>query len=191
MHTPTRSLLTTRTLLTAALVAAVGACSNIERAAPADHDGNAVVTHPVDGDTLDVRVGGVEARVRLIGIDTPESVARDRPVECFGPEAKGRLAELLPVGTEVRLERDVEARDRYDRLLAYVIRRADDLHVNEALVAEGFAEARPFEPNTARQGELDAAEAEARAASRGLWPACGGTNTPASPAADAPVASSP
>lgn len=135
----------------------------------------------MDGDTLDVEIDGGRERVRLIGIDTPESVARDRPVECFGPEAKERLAELLPVGTEVRLERDVEARDRYGRLLAYVIRTEDEAFVNLTLVAEGFAEARSYAPNTARQAELDQAMAEAREADRGLWPACGGTNTPAGP----------
>src|SRR3546814_3636658 len=76
-----------------------------------------VVVRSVDGDTLVVDVGGSREDVRLIGIDTPESVARDRPVECFGPEAKEHMAELLPAGTAVRLERDVEARDRYGRLL--------------------------------------------------------------------------
>lgn len=140
--------------------------------------GHGIVTHPVDGDTVDVRIDGVEERVRLIGMDTPESVAEDRPVECFGPEAKDRLAELLPAGTEVRLERDVEARDRYGRLLAYVFRAEDDLHANRALVVEGFAEARRYPPNVARQAELDAAEAEARADQRGLWPACGSTDVP-------------
>lgn len=181
----------TRSSLTAALVAAVSACSTGGSPAPSVPAGTGIVTHPVDGDTVDVDIGSGVERVRLIGIDTPESVAQDRPVECFGPEAKARLAELLPVGTEVRLERDVEARDRYDRLLAYVIRSEDGLHVNHALVAEGFAEARAFEPNTARQGELDAAEAEARAGGRGLWPVCGGTNAPASTPGGAPVASSP
>lgn len=130
----------------------------------------------IDGDTIEVRIGGVSERVRMIGIDTPETVAPDRPVECFGPEASQRTKDLLPPGAEVRLERDVEARDRYGRLLAYVIRAEDELHVNQVLVAEGFAEARGYEPNVTRQGELDAAEIEARAAGRGLWPACGGTN---------------
>jgi micrococcal nuclease len=116
--------------------------------------------------------------VRFIGIDTPESVAQDRPVECFGPEAKVRTTELLPEGTVVRLERDVEARDRYDRLLAYVIRDDDDLLVNVLLVEEGYAEAMPYPPNVARQAELDRAEAAARAAERGLWPVCGGTDVP-------------
>jgi micrococcal nuclease len=163
--------------LLALLVLAGCGSAEDERAASAQ-DGLAVVTHPVDGDTVDVQIDGVEERVRLIGIDTPESVAEDRPVECFGPEAKARLAELLPEGTEVRLERDVEARDRYGRLLAYVFRAGDDLHVNLALVAEGFAEARRYEPNVARQAELDAAEADARAGQRGLWPVCGSTDVP-------------
>lgn len=139
------------------------------------------VVHLVDGDTLDVEIDGGRERVRLIGIDTPESVAHDRPVECFGPEAKARMAELLPVGTEVRLERDVEARDRYGRLLAYVIRADDELFVNLSLVVDGFAEARAYAPNTARQAELDRAMADARSAGRGLWPVCGGTNTPVGP----------
>jgi micrococcal nuclease len=139
--------------------------------------GTAVVVHPVDGDTIVVEIDGHEESVRFIGIDTPESVAQDRPVECFGPEAKVRTAELLPEGTVVRLERDVEARDRYDRLLAYVIRDDDDL-VNVLLVEEGYAEAMPYPPNVARQAELDRAEAAARAAERGLWPVCGGTDVP-------------
>lgn len=148
--------------------------------------GAGVVERPVDGDTVVVRIGGRSESVRLIGIDTPESVARDRPVECFGPEAKVRLAELLPPGTEVVLERDVEARDRYDRLLAYVSRAADGVLVNALLVEEGFAESAPYPPNVARQGELDAAEARARRDRRGLWPACGSTDVPLGPVASGP-----
>lgn len=163
-----------------AVAVLLGACSPAG-SPEAPLAGAGVVTHPVDGDTVDIDLGGTEERVRLIGIDTPESVARDRPVECFGPEAKARLAELLPPGTPVRLERDVEARDRFGRLLAYVFRSADDAHVNLLLVEEGFAEARPFEPNITRQAELDLAEDRARAAGRGLWPACGGTDVPVGP----------
>jgi micrococcal nuclease len=143
--------------------------------------GTAVVVRPVDGDTVVVEIDGQEEPVRLIGIDTPESVAEDRPVECYGPEAKVRLAELLPPGSVVRLERDVEARDRYDRLLAYVHRATDDAFVNRVLVDEGFAESRAFPPNTTRQAELDAAESEARGTGRGLWSACGGTDVTLAP----------
>jgi micrococcal nuclease len=140
--------------------------------------GLATVVRNVDGDTVVVEIGNQEESVRFIGIDTPESVAQDRPVECYGVEAKERTAELLPPGTEVRLLRDVEARDRYDRLLAYVIRADDDAFVNRLLVEEGFAESSAYPPNTTRQAELDDAERAARAAARGLWPVCGGTDTP-------------
>jgi endonuclease YncB( thermonuclease family) len=59
-----------------------------------------------------------------------------------------------------------------------VFRSADDLHVNLVLVQEGYAEARPFEPNVTRQAELDQAEEAARATGKGLWPACGSTDVP-------------
>jgi micrococcal nuclease len=156
----------------------VGEMKTEREAAPA---GTARVVRPVDGDTIVVDIDGHEEPVRFIGIDTPESVKPDSPVECYGPEAKKRTAELLPAGTRVRLERDVEARDRYDRLLAYVIRDEDDLFVNRLLVEEGYAESIAFPPNTTRQGELDAAEAEARGDDRGLWATCGGTDVPLAP----------
>ena len=156
----------------------VGEMRSVREPAP---PGTARVVRPVDGDTVVVDIDGQEESVRLIGIDTPESVAQDRPVECYGPEAKERTAELLPGGTLVRLERDVEARDRYDRLLAYVIRDEDGAFVNRLLVEEGFAESMAYPPNTTRQAELDEAEAEARADERGLWAACGGTDVPLAP----------
>ena len=165
----------------ALLLLAVAACSSGSDGPAAGPAGAAVVVRPVDGDTVVVDLGGREEPVRLIGIDTPESVAPDRPVECFGPEAKARTAELLPEGTVVRLERDVEARDRYDRLLAYVIREEDDVLVNLLLVEEGFAESIAYPPNLAHQRELDEAEAAARATQVGLWPACGGTDAPIGP----------
>jgi endonuclease YncB( thermonuclease family) len=148
--------------------------------------GEAVVVRVVDGDTVVVTVGGVEENVRLIGIDTPESVARDRPDECFGAEAAQRLAELLPPGTVVRLTRDVEPRDVYDRLLAYVQREPDGLFVNAAQVGDGYAVAKDYPPNTAYRADLEQAERAARAAGRGLWPACGGADTPLAGAAAGP-----
>ena len=156
------------------LCLALGACGRDRPGA--GPPGTAVVVRPVDGDTVIVRVGRSEESVRLIGIDTPESVSQQRPVECFGPEAKHRTAELLPAGTVVRLERDVEARDAYDRLLAYVIRTDDGVLVNLLLVREGYAESAPYPPNTAHQPELDRAMAEAKSEGRGLWPTCGGTD---------------
>jgi micrococcal nuclease len=136
--------------------------------------GAATVERVVDGDTIVVRVNGRRERVRLIGIDTPESVKPNTPVQCFAIEASNRAKALLPSGTSVRLVRDVEERDRYRRLLAYVYRLRDGLFVNLALVREGYASPYTFPPNVAHTDEFVSAAAEARAASRGLWSACPG-----------------
>ena len=134
--------------------------------------GTATVTRVVDGDTLVVKIGGRSESVRMIGIDTPESVKRDTPVECFGREAAARTRELLPEGSTVRLMRDVEERDDYGRLLVYVYRAGDGMFINLALVSDGFAEAKSYPPNVARNDELKQAASEAKAARRGLWGAC-------------------
>jgi micrococcal nuclease len=135
-------------------------------------EGAAIITRVVDGDTLVVKIGRRTERARMIGIDTPESVKQDTPVECFGREAAARTRELLPHGTTVRLLRDVEQRDDYGRLLVYVYRAGDGMFVNLTLVSEGFAEAKSYPPNVARNAELKQAAAEARADRRGLWGAC-------------------
>lgn len=145
-------------------------------ATPQAADAIVVVTRVVDGDTLDVAIraatGGrtVNERVRLIGIDTPESVRPGETPECFGPEASLRLNELTPPGTHVRLERDVEARDPFGRLLAYVY-VGDDM-VNMTLAREGYAEAMSIPPNTAFEREFRTAVAAARGRGSGLWGAC-------------------
>lgn len=132
---------------------------------------NAVVDHVVDGDTVDVRIGGRTERVRLIGINTPETKDPRRPVECYGPEASALTALLLPVGTAVRLERDAEPRDDYGRLLAYV-RRSDGLFINLELARQGAAAVLSIRPNTAYAAVIASATDEARRARRGLWAAC-------------------
>ncbi len=137
-----------------------------------------IVEFVIDGDTVDVLVAGEEERVRLIGIDTPESVSRDVPVQCFGQEASDALTGLLPPGTEVRIERDIEARDRYGRLLLYLHRADDDLFVNEWMIDQGFADTLFFEPNTSYEGRFTRLRNDARAAERGLWAACDGPDQP-------------
>lgn len=132
----------------------------------------ATVVHVIDGDTLDLRVAGTPERVRLLGIDTPETVKPGHPVECYGPEASARTKALLPAGTPVVIQRDVEARDRYGRLLVYLWRRGDGLFVNGALVDEGFADTLHLEPNGAHRADLASRRATARAAGRGRWRAC-------------------
>ena len=133
---------------------------------------NARVVRIVDGDTLIAEVDGVEERVRLIGIDTPESVDRSRPVMCFGKEATAQLERLVPAGTPVRLVLDVEARDRYDRLLAYLYRASDGSFVNLRMVEDGYANQYTYPPNVEHTSELRAAASRARDRGVGLWSAC-------------------
>lgn len=131
-------------------------------------DGSYPVLMVVDGDTIRVRMGGAIESVRLIGIDTPETKHPDLPVQCFGPEASAKASELL-AGKTVRLEFDDSQgrRDRYERLLAYV--HVDDVHVNELLVRQGYAREYTYSAPYRYQATFKAAEAEARAAQRGLW----------------------
>jgi micrococcal nuclease len=153
--------------------------------------GRARVVRVIDGDTAVVDLGGGDTTVRFIGIDTPETVAPDRPVECFGPEASSRLKQLLPPGTAVRLWRDVEPLDRYDRLLAYVQRSSDGLFVNVAQVADGYAIAKSYPPNTWYRTTFEAAEAAARAGGVGLWSTCGGADVVLGPAPAGPATRAP
>jgi micrococcal nuclease len=162
-------------VLAVALVAAGVAVLRARRLRPARADlapGTGVVTEVIDGDTVVVRLATGEEHVRLLGIDTPETVHPDKPPECFGPEASARTRALLPPGTVVRLERDAEARDHFGRLLAYVIRQPDGLLVNRVLVEEGLARVLTIAPNRARQAELAAAAASAERSGAGLWSAC-------------------
>jgi micrococcal nuclease len=127
----------------------------------------------IDGDTIVARVDGREERVRYIGIDTPETVKPNTPVQCFGPQAHALNARLLGVaGTPLTLRFDRELRDRYDRLLAYVYRADDGLFVNARLIAAGAAHTLTIAPNTAHAAQLSDLQHDARAAGRGLWAAC-------------------
>ena len=134
--------------------------------------GEATVVTVVDGDTIIVTIDGVKENVRLLGINTPETVKRNWPIECYGPEASKLTKSLLPPGTAVRLERDIEARDAYNRLLAYVYRKDDDLFINLELVRQGDARELSFKPNTAHATDFHNAALEAQTANRGLWKSC-------------------
>jgi len=151
-------------------------------AVPAGTD--AVVERHVDGDTF-VVVGG--RKVRLIGIDTPETRDPRKPVQCFGREASAFTASLLPVGERVRLVSDVEPLDRYGRTLAYVYRLRDGLFVNAELVRRGYASVYTYPPNVAHADELVALGRQARDSGAGLWGACGGPGVPAGGAGAGPA----
>lgn len=132
----------------------------------------ATVNNVVDGDTIDISISGKTERVRLIGINTPETKHPTKGIECFGPEASAYLEQLLPKRTAVRVERDVEARDIYGRLLLYIYVADTNLFVNLDLVARGFAQPMVFEPNTAYKLDFARAATQAERSNIGLWQAC-------------------
>lgn len=171
-----------RLLLVAACLGAFVGCTSPPQ--ETQDSTSPVVTSVVDGDTVVVRFApGVEETVRLLGIDTPETVDPSRPIQCFGAEASSHLRRLLPPNTPIRLERDVEARDHFGRLLAYIYRKRDDLFVNLDLVRHGLADVSFYEPNTTYRGEFDSSLITARTQSLGLWSACGGPDVPLDPEA--------
>jgi len=124
----------------------------------------ATVKRVIDGDTVELTNG---ERVRLIGVNTPESVKPNSPVEPYGKEASEFTKKHL-AGQEVILRFDVELRDRYQRLLAYLY-LPDGTFFNEKLVREGYAQVMTVPPNVAHADLFLEAEREARAAKRGLW----------------------
>ena len=126
----------------------------------------------VDGDTIDIEIGGNTERVRLIGINTPETKHPIKGVECFGPEASAYAEQLLPAGTALRVERDIEARDKYGRLLLYVYIAYTNVFVNLDLVMNGYARPMVFEPNTAHMANFAQAATQAELRNAGLWQAC-------------------
>jgi micrococcal nuclease len=135
------------------------------------------VTHVVDGDTIDVEMAdGDEETVRYIGIDTPETVKPDTPVQCGGPKAHA-VNERLVGGRIVTLRFDAERRDVYDRLLAYVYLPpatpdGRPLFVNAELVRRGLARTLTIPPNDSFADLFARLAAAAGAAGRGLWGRC-------------------
>jgi endonuclease YncB( thermonuclease family) len=142
-----------------------------------DRDDETVVVRVIDGDTLEVTGG---TRIRLIGVDTPETG------DCFASDATRYANELVPAGTRVRFEYDVQRLDAYGRTLAYVYKVADGVFVNLAMARNGFAQQLTVLPNVAHAEEFRAAVASARTAGLGLWQGC---RAPAPTTTAAPVAS--
>lgn len=125
------------------------------------------VTRITDGDTIHVDLNGTDERVRYIGIDTPETEHSPRGPEQFGVEATEANRGLVE-NRIVRLVLDVQQRDRYGRLLAYVY-LDDGTFVNAELVRRGFAKQMTVPPNVRHADELGRLQREARASNRGLW----------------------
>lgn len=178
-----------RWLITLALIAIAVAAPSVAFAQDDDEvdeiPGDAVQVHfvdVIDGDTFDVDydLGSGEDldRIRMIGIDTPETnYSFGNEPECFGHEATSRTESLLLSAEEIWVERDVDPVDPNDRLLRYVwyISGTEDAEVillNEQLVEEGYALAIDYEPNLEYQDRLDDAEIRAIEEGRGMWTTC-------------------
>ena len=132
---------------------------------------SATVIRAVDGDTLKISIDGREDTVRLIGVDTPETVHPNKPVEFFGREASAFTHRMVD-GKTVRLEFDqasaaTKHRDRYGRLLAYVF-LPDGTLLNSEIIRQGYGHAYTKYLFSKKQ-EFVAIEREAREARRGLW----------------------
>lgn len=131
-----------------------------------DWVGEYKVIWAIDGDTIEIEGG---ERVRYIGIDTPETVDPEKPVECFGKEATAENKKLTE-GKTVRLKKDITNRDKYGRLLRFVF--VGDDFINLKLVQLGFARSATYPPDLKYQAEFLQAEREAKESKKGLWSAC-------------------
>jgi len=127
----------------------------------------AKVIRVVDGDTFVAKVEGKEEKIRLLLVDTPETVHPKKPVQPFGPEASKFTKEKLKDQT-VGLEFDVGERDRYGRLLAYVY-LPDGTMLNELLLEKGLAQVVVFQPNVKYVDRFREIQKQAREKKLGIW----------------------
>jgi micrococcal nuclease len=124
----------------------------------------ALVARVIDGDTIQLDDG---RKVRLIGVDTPETVHPQKEVEYYGKEASDFTKSMLE-GKEVYLEYDIQPTDKYGRTLAYIW-LSDGTLFNELLVLKGFAQVATFPPNVKYVERFTAAQKQAIEANAGLW----------------------
>lgn len=165
------------TVLAGTLLTAAVGCAQPRSPNPAAADAGAqrrsgTVVRVIDGDTLEVTTRGGTVTVRVVGIDTPETVAPDQPVECGGPAAAKAARELL-AGEQVHLTTEPRQgkRDQYGRLLAYVtLPDGDDF--GAVMIRRGHAREATYGADYRRQDRYRRLENQARHADRGLWEAC-------------------
>lgn len=125
------------------------------------------VVRTVDGDTIILDIDGTNERVRLIGIDTPESVHPDPDKNVPYGIAASAFTKSILENNQVFIELDVQERDQYGRLLAYVY--FDDEMFNKVLLQEGHAVVATYPPNVKYVNEFTALQEKARKAGKGLW----------------------
>lgn len=130
----------------------------------------AQVVKVVDGDTIEVELGGVREKIRIIGIDTPETVDPRRGVQCFGKEASNFAKQTL-AGKTVYLEADPTQadRDKYQRLLRFVFMNEGSVDFGKLMIQEGFGHEYTYDVPYKYQTQYKQAETEARTNKKGLW----------------------
>jgi micrococcal nuclease len=137
----------------------------------------------VDGDTVDVDIDGKTERIRLIGLDTPETVDPRTTVQCFGQEASTQAHTLLD-GKKVTLEADATQgeRDTYGRLLRYIFIE-DGTDFSKTMIENGYGHEYTYQVPYKRQNEYKEAQKQAESGKKGLWAAntCAGTTTAVTP----------
>jgi micrococcal nuclease len=138
----------------------LAACTGAETMVLTTPGTAAHVVNVPDGDSLIVDMDGIEEKVRLIGINAPEHD------ECFGEESATGLRDLL-ADADITVATDIEPRDQYGRLLAYVYR--DGVLINEEVAFRGLVLARAYEPNTTYQEQIDGAAEKAQQSLSGMW----------------------
>lgn len=140
------------------------------------------VSEVVDGDTVKINMNGKVETLRLIGLDTPETVDPRKPVQCFGKEASNKAKELLS-GKKVRIETDPTQgeRDKYNRLLAYIYRE-DGMFYNKYMIEQGYAHEYTYNTPYKYQSDFKTAQKNAQASQVGLWSpnTCNGDTTSSS-----------
>lgn len=124
------------------------------------------VTKVIDGDTIEVNLNGKIEKVRMLLIDTPETVHPNQPVQPYGKEASDFTQKLL-LNKEVKLEKDQEDKDKYGRLLRYIY--VEDQSVQELLLTEGLARVAVYPPNTKYEQKYRELQDQAKAKKIGIW----------------------
>lgn len=124
------------------------------------------VDRVIDGDSVVVSLHGQNEKVRFIGVDTPETVHPEKGEQPFGKESSNYTKSRLE-GQTIELEFDVQERDQYGRILAYIW--IEDEHFNLTLVQEGYAVASTWPPNVKYADLYKTAQRAAREAEKGLW----------------------
>ncbi len=150
-----------------AITSCILSLSPLAIAASPSSNETAVVVRVIDGDTVQVKLAsGKREKVRIIGIDTPETVDPRKPVQCFGKEASAKMKKLLTRKKVTLIKNPAEDTDKYKRLLRYVDLKTED--IGASMIRDGYAFSYKQYPHP-RLEDYNVLESEAREQNKGLW----------------------